>query len=824
MPLIGFAGAPFTVASYLVEGGPTRTCGRTKALMYGDDRALARAARPPRRPRHRVAAVAGRRRAPRRSSCSTRGPVSCIAADYRRYVLPHSAKVLAGVADLGVPRIHFGVGTGELLVAMAEAGADVVGVDWRVPLDEARAPPRRRRPVQGNLDPAVVLCAVGGRATRQAGEVLAQQRRRGPGTSSTSATGVLPETDPGRPRAARRPRPRLVGVTRPHRRRAHGLRHAAPRRTTIEAYYTDIRRGRPPTPEQLADLVGAATTPSAASRRSPSAPRPSAPACRPRSTPGRRRATEVVLGMKHAEPTIEAAVAGAGGRGRRAGPSGSCWRRTTRPSASASTSSGPRRRRGRAASRSLGIERWHLVPAYVEFEARRCPSTAWPACPPARRCCSPPTACPSGSSPPATPTPTSCEPRPRPWPRPPGWRRGRRGRLAWQSAGRTPEPWLGPDVLAVIDDLAAREGADRRAGVRRAASWPTTSRCSTTSTSRRAARAERPGPRLRPHPVRERRPGGAGRAGRPRVTQARRPVRPTSPSSAAASPGWRGDRLRAAPGGGDSAPTVTLFEADDRLGGKIRTSPFAGLPAVDEGADAFLARVPWAVDLAAELGLDDLVSPATGRAYVWWDGALHPIPEGLVLGVPAGLGSPGPLAPASWPGKAQGRARAARAARPPRGRQPRRAHRAPLRRRGARPAGRPARRQHQRRRRRPPQPGGHRARRSPRARPARAASCSACRKRPGSGARRPGLPRARARAWRPWSTRSVSALDGVRRAARAAGRGARASAARAAGLVDGHRGRRRRAGAARRTRRRGCLAACRPDGGAAWAPSRTRRS
>jgi oxygen-dependent protoporphyrinogen oxidase len=100
-------------------------------------------------------------------------------------------------------------------------------------------------------------------------------------------------------------------------------------------------------------------------------------------------------------------------------------------------------------------------------------------------------------------------------------------------------------------------------------------------------------------------------------------------------------------------PRVTLFEADERLGGKIRTSAFAGLPAVDEGADAFLARVPWALDLAHELGLDDLVSPATGRAYVWWDGSLHPIPEGLVLGVPAGLASLARSHLLSWPGKAR---------------------------------------------------------------------------------------------------------------------------------------------------------------------------
>jgi oxygen-dependent protoporphyrinogen oxidase len=84
-------------------------------------------------------------------------------------------------------------------------------------------------------------------------------------------------------------------------------------------------------------------------------------------------------------------------------------------------------------------------------------------------------------------------------------------------------------------------------------------------------------------------------------------------------------------------PDVTLFEAGPSLGGKIRTSPFAGLPAVDEGADAFLTRVPWGVELTSELGLDDLVAPASQRAYIWWERQMHAIPEGFVLGVPTGL-------------------------------------------------------------------------------------------------------------------------------------------------------------------------------------------
>jgi uroporphyrinogen decarboxylase len=193
VPLIGFAGAPFTVASYLVEGGPTRTWAATKRLMFGDtglwdalldrlaDVAIASL---------RSQVVAGAQAVQLFDSWA--GQLH--PADYRRYVLPHSAKVLRGVADLGVPRIHFGVGTGELLVAMAEAGADVVGVDWRVPLDAARHR-LGGTPVQGNLDPAVVLCeweVVAG----QAGRVLREGATGGPGHIFNLGHGVMPETDP----------------------------------------------------------------------------------------------------------------------------------------------------------------------------------------------------------------------------------------------------------------------------------------------------------------------------------------------------------------------------------------------------------------------------------------------------------------------------------------------------------------------------------------------------------------------------------------------------------------------------------------------------
>src|SRR4051812_16974091 len=101
-------------------------------------------------------------------------------------------------------------------------------------------------------------------------------------------------------------------------------------------------------------------------------------------------------------------------------------------------------------------------------------------------------------------------------------------------------------------------------------------------------------------------------------------------------------------------PAVTVLEASDRLGGKILTTPFAGLPAVDAGADSVLARVPWAVQLLRDLDLDaELVAPATGKASLWWHGELHPIPSGLVLGLPTGLPALARSRLLSWPGKAR---------------------------------------------------------------------------------------------------------------------------------------------------------------------------
>jgi uroporphyrinogen decarboxylase len=194
VPLIGFAGAPFTVASYLIEGRPSRTYVRTKTLMHADptlwhalmDR-LAEMAVTSLRSQVRAGATA------LQLFDSWAGTLS--PPDYERFVLPHSRRVLEGVADLGVPRIHFGVGTGELLSLLAAAGADVVGIDWRVPLDVAR----RRLPagvsVQGNLDPALCFAPweVVADATR---DVLARNAGH-PGHIFNLGHGVMPETDPG---------------------------------------------------------------------------------------------------------------------------------------------------------------------------------------------------------------------------------------------------------------------------------------------------------------------------------------------------------------------------------------------------------------------------------------------------------------------------------------------------------------------------------------------------------------------------------------------------------------------------------------------------
>lgn len=192
-PLIGFAGAPFTLASYLVEGGPSKNHERTKALMYGDPglwAALMETLADVTTTFLRAQVEAGASAVQLFDSWAGVLPLS----DYTAFVQPWSARVLAGVADLGVPRIHFGVGTGELLAAMGEAGADVVGVDFRVPLDEAARRVGPGRALQGNLDPAAVFAPW--EALRPRVLSTLDAGRAAEGHVFNLGHGVIPETDP----------------------------------------------------------------------------------------------------------------------------------------------------------------------------------------------------------------------------------------------------------------------------------------------------------------------------------------------------------------------------------------------------------------------------------------------------------------------------------------------------------------------------------------------------------------------------------------------------------------------------------------------------
>ncbi|MDP1819367.1 MAG: uroporphyrinogen decarboxylase [Acidimicrobiales bacterium] len=193
VPLIGFAGAPFTVASYLVEGRPSRTYGLTKAMLHGDPdlfRALL-----DRLADMAIASLLSQVEAGASAIQLFDSWAGALAPDvYEEHVLPASAKVFAALAATGVPRIHFGVGTGELLTLMGDAGADVVGVDWRVPLDVARARVPGKA-VQGNLDPAVCMAPWEVVADRTR-DVLRRNAGR-PGHVFNLGHGVLPELDPG---------------------------------------------------------------------------------------------------------------------------------------------------------------------------------------------------------------------------------------------------------------------------------------------------------------------------------------------------------------------------------------------------------------------------------------------------------------------------------------------------------------------------------------------------------------------------------------------------------------------------------------------------
>jgi uroporphyrinogen decarboxylase len=194
-PLIGFAGAPFTLASYLVEGGPSRTYVKTKTMMRAAPEiwhALCERLAQITLEVLRVQARAGASAVQLFDSWA--GALS--EADYRAFVLPYSTAVLQAMGQEfpDVPRIHFGVGTGELLGAIGSAGADVVGVDWRTPLDVASARIGDSYAVQGNLDP-VTLFAPWPVVEAEVRRVL-REGSAAPGHVFNLGHGVMPETDP----------------------------------------------------------------------------------------------------------------------------------------------------------------------------------------------------------------------------------------------------------------------------------------------------------------------------------------------------------------------------------------------------------------------------------------------------------------------------------------------------------------------------------------------------------------------------------------------------------------------------------------------------
>ena len=193
IPLIGFAGGPFTLASYMIEGRPSRDYAKVKALMMGDPDLWHRLC-------DRLAdlAIGTLTNQVQNGASAVQLFDSWAGAlrpeHYRTYVLPHSTKILAAMNDLGVPKIHFGITTGELLDQIAAAGADVIGVDWRTRLSDARARTGGAVALQGNLDPALLLAPW---------EALQHEVRRvlddnagHPGHIFNLGHGVLPQVDP----------------------------------------------------------------------------------------------------------------------------------------------------------------------------------------------------------------------------------------------------------------------------------------------------------------------------------------------------------------------------------------------------------------------------------------------------------------------------------------------------------------------------------------------------------------------------------------------------------------------------------------------------
>ena len=448
--LIGFAGAPFTVASYAVEGGPSRTFARVKALMHGDPELW-------RRLTERLAAMAvASLRAQIEAGAeavqlfdSWAGSLS--PGEYTRFALPATRAVLAGIADLGVPTILFGVGTGELLALMGTAGSDVVGVDWRVPLDEARRRVGAGHALQGNLDPALCLAPwpVVAEATRARPRRRGRRQRDGPRLQSGPRRPA--RVGSCHPRRRRRPGPRgdRAGMTAGVLLMAHGTPAST---TEIAPFYTRIRRGRPPEPAQLAELVARYD---AIGGVSPLAVRTAAQVDAVRAALGLRAPGRYVVafGAKHTDPLIEESAArlGAARLERVIGlvltPHGS--------------SLGSQEYLDRAAA-ALGhtpfvpVAPWYAQPSLVTLLAARVRDALGAVSGRARVIFTahslPQRIRDSGDTYPEQLTESA---------RLVAEAAGLTEWLvAWQSAGRTPEPWLGPDVRDVVRQLGADATAD----------------------------------------------------------------------------------------------------------------------------------------------------------------------------------------------------------------------------------------------------------------------------------------------------------------------------------------------------------------------------
>ncbi len=191
VPLIGFGGAPFTLASYAIEGGPSTSYAKAKAFMYAQPAAW-----------HRLCeffarVIADYMRAQIEAGAqaiqifdSWVGQLS--RADYREFAMPHTRRIFDSLADAGVPTIHFGVNTGAILEDIAEAGGDVIGVDWRSPLDEAWDRLGPGRAIQGNLDPVRLLGPLEGML--EAADDIMRRAAGRPGHIFNLGHGILPPT------------------------------------------------------------------------------------------------------------------------------------------------------------------------------------------------------------------------------------------------------------------------------------------------------------------------------------------------------------------------------------------------------------------------------------------------------------------------------------------------------------------------------------------------------------------------------------------------------------------------------------------------------